>query len=137
MAPNNARTISCIAWKSPLEYKHDIKDSQDNMFYPIFKGNIQGQKHPGRCVVKEPELPCFGKPKYLVQNEQNWHKVPMIVATIMMKYHSIKVQVKRTHSTPKQQRTTQNSPIYCDGLQLTKACHMIPVSISVYIYIYI
>ena len=38
---------------SPVEYpskdsKHDIKESEGNMFNPIFNENSQGQKHPGR-----------------------------------------------------------------------------------------
>ena len=48
-------------WNSPVEYpsrecKHDIKESKGNMFNPIFKENVQGQKHPGICVFAEPEL---------------------------------------------------------------------------------
>ena len=40
------------AWNSPVEYpsmecKHDIKESKGNMFNPIFKQNVQMQKHPG------------------------------------------------------------------------------------------
>ena len=47
-----ARTISCKAWNSPAEYpsrecKHHIKESKGNMYNPIFKENVQGQKHPG------------------------------------------------------------------------------------------
>ena len=42
----------------PVEYpskksKHDIKESEGNMFNPIFKGNVQGWKHPGRCALAE------------------------------------------------------------------------------------
>ena len=60
-APNAARTISCKAWNSPVEYpsrecKHDIKESKGNMFNPIFKENVQEQKHPGSCAFAEPEL---------------------------------------------------------------------------------
>ena len=29
------------------------------MFNPIFKGNVQGQKHPGSCVFAEPELLAY------------------------------------------------------------------------------
>ena len=39
-----------------VECKHDIKESQGNMFNPIFKENVQGQKHPGSCAFAEPEL---------------------------------------------------------------------------------
>ena len=39
----------------PVEYpsresKHDIKESEGNMFNPIFKENVQGRKHTGRCA---------------------------------------------------------------------------------------
>ena len=42
-----ARTISCKAWNSPAEYpsrecKHHIKESEGNMYNPIFKGNVRG-----------------------------------------------------------------------------------------------
>ena len=45
----------------PVEYpsrecKHDIKESKGNMFNPIFKENVQGQKHPRSCAFAEPEL---------------------------------------------------------------------------------
>ena len=45
----------------PVEYssrecKHDIKESKGNMFNPIFKENVQGQKHPGSCAFAEPKL---------------------------------------------------------------------------------
>ena len=37
---DNARTISCNAWNSPVEYnsreyKHDIKESKGNMFNQV------------------------------------------------------------------------------------------------------
>ena len=59
--PNAARAISCKAWNSPVEYpstecKHDIKESERNMFNPIFKENVQGRKHTGSCASAEPEL---------------------------------------------------------------------------------
>ena len=38
------------------ECKHDIKESKGNMFNPIFKENVQGQKHPGSSVFAESEL---------------------------------------------------------------------------------
>ena len=58
--PNAARTISCKAWNSPVEYpsrecKHDIKESKGNMFNPIFKENVQGKKHSGSSAFAEPE----------------------------------------------------------------------------------
>ena len=30
-----------------------------NVLNPIFKEKVQGQKHPGRCVVAEPKLPRY------------------------------------------------------------------------------
>ena len=30
-----------------MDCKHDIKESKGNMFNPILKDNVQGQKHPG------------------------------------------------------------------------------------------
>ena len=71
--PNTQSTISCKAWNSGVEYpsresEYDIRDSEDNMLGPIFKEDVQGQKHPGRCLVAEAELPSFGKTKYVVQN---------------------------------------------------------------------
>ena len=55
------RTISCKAWNFPVEYpsrecKHGIKESKGNMFNPIFKESVQGQKHLGSCAFAEPEL---------------------------------------------------------------------------------
>ena len=38
------------------EFEHDIKESEGNMFNPIFKGNVQGLKHPGMYAFAEPEL---------------------------------------------------------------------------------
>ena len=46
------------------------------MFNPIFKENIQGQKHPGRCTFAKLELLNYGKPKFGVQNEKNGHTNP-------------------------------------------------------------
>ena len=46
------------------------------MFNPIFKENIQGQKHPGRCIFAELELLIYRKPKFVVQNEKNGHTNP-------------------------------------------------------------
>ena len=39
------------------------------MFNPIFKENVQEQKHPGMGVVAEPELASHRKSKYVGQNE--------------------------------------------------------------------
>ena len=46
------------------------------MFNPIFKVNIQGQKHPGSCAFAEPALFSYRKPKRIVQSEKNGHKNP-------------------------------------------------------------
>ena len=81
-APNTTtRRISCKAWNSRVEYpsrksKHDIKESEDNMFNLIFKGNVQGQKQSGRCAFAEPELLSYTKPKRVAQNKRNGHKNP-------------------------------------------------------------
>ena len=55
--PNAARTFSCKAWNSPVEYpssecKHDVKESKGNMFNQIFKENVQRQKHPELCICR-------------------------------------------------------------------------------------
>ena len=80
IAPNTARTIGCKTWKSPVEYhnkksKHGIQESEGNIFNPIFKGKIQGWKHPGRCAFAEPEL-LSQKSKDVVQKNNNGHKNP-------------------------------------------------------------
>ena len=46
---------------SPVEYpsrecKHDIKESEGNMFNPIFKENVQGWKHPRSCAFTKTDL---------------------------------------------------------------------------------
>ena len=46
-----------------------IKVSKGNTFNPIFKEKVQGQKHPRRCIVAEPTLPSFRKPRCVGQNE--------------------------------------------------------------------
>ena len=51
--------ISCKAWNSPVEYpngecKHDIKESERNMFNPIFQEIVQGRKHQGSYAFAEP-----------------------------------------------------------------------------------
>ena len=50
----------------PVEYpsgecRHHIKESEGNMFNPIFKENVQGWKHPGSCAFAEPELLSYRK----------------------------------------------------------------------------
>ena len=76
-----ARTISCKAWNSPVEYhsrecQHDINESEGNMFNPIFKENVQGRKHPGSCAFAEPKLLSCRKPKRVVQMKKNAHEYP-------------------------------------------------------------
>ena len=61
---------------SNRECKHDIKDSEGNMFNPISKENVQGWKHPGSCTFAEPELLSYKKLKRVVQDEKNGHKNP-------------------------------------------------------------
>ena len=66
---------SCKAWNSPVQYiirecKHDIKESECNMFNPIFKEDAQGRKLPGSAFA-ELELPSYRKPKPVVQNDIN------------------------------------------------------------------
>ena len=80
MAKKSARTISCKAWKSAVEYpskesKPGVKESKGNMFNPIFKANVQ-RKHPVRCALAETELFSDRKPKCVVQNKNNGHKNP-------------------------------------------------------------
>ena len=53
-----------------------MKESEGNMFNPIYKGNVQGRKHPGVCAFDVPELLCYGKSKRVVQNKKNSHKNP-------------------------------------------------------------
>ena len=51
--PSQSMELPCrISYR---ECKHDIKASKGNMFNPIFKENVQGQKHPGSCAFAEPE----------------------------------------------------------------------------------
>ena len=63
----------------PVEYpsresKHAIKESEGNTFSPIFKENIQGQKHPRGCIVAEAELPGPGhrQPKMSSSKWMEW-----------------------------------------------------------------
>ena len=58
--------LQCL--EPPVEYpsrecKHDIKESKGNMFNPIFKENVQGQKYPESSAFAEPELLMKRKPK--------------------------------------------------------------------------
>ena len=45
------------------ECKHGIKESEGNMFNPIFKENFQGRKHLGSYAFAESELLSYRKPK--------------------------------------------------------------------------
>ena len=79
-------TITRQAWTSPVEFcnrepKHDINESETSIVNPKFKDTVQGQNHPERCLVAEPEPPSFGKTKLI-----EWtNKMPNIDATVMMK----------------------------------------------------
>ena len=59
-----------------VKSKHDIKVSEGNMLNPIFKGNVQGRKHPRKCAFAEPKIRSYRKPKRVLQNENNGHKNP-------------------------------------------------------------
>ena len=85
------------------ESKHGIKEPEGNMFNPIFKGNVQVRKHPGMCAFAELELLSYRKPKHVVQNKKNGHKIPIIVTTLMMKLNSISELVKGTHNDTQHQ----------------------------------
>ena len=54
------------------EYKH----SEVSKPHRMFKGNVQGWKHPGRCAFAEQELLSHRKPKWVVQNKKHAHKNP-------------------------------------------------------------
>ena len=102
------------------------------MFNSLFRGNIQGRNHPGRCAFAEPELLTFRKPKHVIQNKNNGHKNsnnnPNYHDDIEL-YQEISRRNTGWHSTP-EQRTLKNSPIDCDGVQLTNAkSHMVHISI--------
>ena len=78
---NVAKTISCKAWNSHVEYpsrecNHDIKESEDYMFNPIFKENVQGRYIQGVAHLQNQNylvtenLKCSSKVK-------NGHKHPI------------------------------------------------------------
>ena len=85
------RAIICTVWNSHIEYpsrecKHDMKESEGNMFNSIFKENVQGRKPPGKCAFAEPELFSYRKPKCIVPNENIATTIPIIIMVkIMMK----------------------------------------------------
>ena len=73
MAPNAAWTISYKAWNSPVEYpnrecKHDIRESEGNMFNPMFMENSRGGHTQGVAYLQNQN--------YLVTES------PIIVTTI-------------------------------------------------------
>ena len=41
-------------------------ESEGNVLNTMLKENVNGQKHPERCVVVEPKLQSFRKPNYVV-----------------------------------------------------------------------
>ena len=111
--------------------KHDINESEGNMFNQIFKENVQGQES---CAFAE--LLSYRKHNRVVQNEKNGHKNPTtIMMKTMMKQNSTKEIVKRAHNDTQYQNRAhpKNSSIDCDGVQLTNVrCHMVPISILWY-----
>ena len=54
--------------------EHDTKESEGNMFNPIFKENVQGRKHRRSCAFVEPELLSYRRPKGGVHNGKNGYK---------------------------------------------------------------
>ena len=59
---SNLQPTTICSSNPPVEYpkretKHDIKESESNMFHPIFTEMAQMQKYSGRCVVAETKLP--------------------------------------------------------------------------------
>ena len=53
------------------------------MFNPIFKENVQGQKHPGSCAFAEPELLSYRTATSEAQKVKI--EIPIIVTTIVIK----------------------------------------------------
>ena len=47
---NQLQTWNSLVENTSRDSKSHMKGSEDNMFNPIFKENVQGQKHPGRCA---------------------------------------------------------------------------------------
>ena len=79
----------------PVEYssresKQDITESEGNLFNPIFKGNVQGKKHPGRCESVEPELPSYRSPNVYIKIDMMAIKILIVAANIIIRYHSVK-----------------------------------------------
>ena len=105
--------------------KPDVKESESDMFNPIFKGNVSGRKHHGRFTFAESELLCNRKLKRIVQNKEIGHKNPNDNHNChdeIELYQGISKR-KGTHSDTQRQNNAhpQNSPIDSDGLLLTNA----------------
>ena len=54
------------------ESKHNMNESEGDMFNPIFKNKCQGQKHPERCIAAEPKLLRLRKPTWVGRNVWQW-----------------------------------------------------------------
>ena len=103
------------AWNSTVEYisrnfKHDIKESEGDMFNPIFKENVQGRKHPRGRAFAEPEFKSQ-KSQCVVQKKEMVLKIPIIVINIVMKKSSIKEIVKGTPSDTQHQNYAHPKPV--------------------------
>ena len=53
---NQLQSLELLVEYPSRECKHDIKESKGNMLNPMFKENLQGQKHPVSCAFAEPDL---------------------------------------------------------------------------------
>ena len=134
---NQLQSLELLVEYHNTESKHGIKESEGNMFNPIFKGNVQGLKHPERCAFVEPELftGSYRNSKYVAQNENNGHKSLNNSNNYHGEIELFQGFSIRTHDETQQQNNAhpRNSPIDCDGVQLTnEQCHMVPVSILQY-----
>ena len=104
------------------------------MFNPIFKGNFQWQKHPGRCAFAETEL-LSQKSKHVVQKNKNGHRNPNNSHKYRDEIELYQgINKRNTSDTPHQNNAySKHSLIDCDGVQLTNAqCHMVPMSVLWY-----
>ena len=71
------RKNSCKAWNSPVAYprrvcKHDIKESEDNLFSPTFE--VQGRNIHGVAHFAEQILLSSESVKSVVPKETNGHR---------------------------------------------------------------
>ena len=82
------------------------------MFDPIFRGNVQGRKHPVIRALAGPELVSYNKPKCVLQNKNNGHtnrndeykyqgEIELYQGT----------QVKGTHNDTQNQKNAQPKPV--------------------------